>query len=514
MYLTVIDIIIIVSYMVGLSLIGIYFSQRQTSRAEYFLGDRKMYWFLAGGSVLATILSTISYLSVPGEVIRYGVAYCLGLFVTPLIIPIVNRVLIPSIVRLPITSAYQYLGKRFDRGTGNLASTIFVFKALIWMGIIIYTASFAFSEISGLSIFATIVILGVITTFYTSVGGFRTVIWTDNLQLWILLAGALSIPAYVAILIGSGPLGWWEIFSRAGSAEIQVFSFDPTVRITVIGVMLHVFFWNICANGGDQVALQRYLSTPSIRAARRSVWVYAWSNVLLYSALSICGLALFAYYAHISGVPVQEFQVQIAPEADRLMPRFIVQELPSGISGLVMAALLAAAMSSLSSGINSISGVLMSHFLGRRKSDQGSLSLGKWVAVLAGFSGIGVAVAIALVMRQTNWNILDLSGRVNDLFVGPLAVLFFGGILFRRAGKRAITLGFLLAVGSSLFISFSREWFGLEEISWMWVVPVSFAVGLLFAGLLSLFFAPPSEEQVKGLTLSRELMRGKHSQTL
>ena len=501
MHLSALDIGVIVAYMLGLSLIGIHFSRKQTSRDEYFLGDRKVYWFLAGGSVLATILSTISYLSVPGEIIRYGFAYCFGLIVAPLIIPIVNRILIPTITRLPITSAYEYLERRFNTGIGSMASVIFVLKALIWSGIIIYTASFAFAEISGFNIFWVIVFLGVITTFYTSVGGFRAVIWTDNIQLWILLSGAICIPVYVAFLIGSGPVQWWDTFSQAGRADMQVFSFDPTVRITIVGIMLNIFFWNICANGGDQVAIQRYLSTPDLKAARRSVWVYAWSNFVLYSTLAVCGLSLFAYYAHVSGLPVQEFQAQVAPEGDRLMPRFIAQQLPSGVSGLLMAALLAAAMSSLSSAINSVSGVLMKHFFGRQDDDRKGLSIDKKVAFLAGVAGICVASVIATVMQTSDWNILDLSGRVNDVFVGPIAVLFFAGILFPRVGKEAVMLGFLIAVGSSLFISFGKEWFGLEKaISWMWGIPFSFLVGLLFARLLGSFFAPPPQERVDGLT--------------
>ena len=501
MSLNPIDILVIIAYMGCLSLIGIYFSRRQKSRDEYFLGDRKVFWFLAGGSVLATILSTISYLSVPGEVIRYGFAYCFGLIVAPLVIPIVNRILIPTIKGLEITSAYEYVGRRFDRGTGTLASTLFVFRTLIWSGIIIYTASFAFSEISGLGLFTTIILLGIITTFYTSVGGFRTVIWTDNLQLWILLAGALSIPIYVYYLVGTGPMGWWETFSEAGRGEMQVFSFDPTVRITIVGIMLNILFWNICANGGDQVAIQRYLSTPSVKAARRSVWVYAWSNVVLYTTLAVCGLALFAFYAHISNLPVAEFQARIAPEGDRLMPRFIAQQLPTGVSGLVMAALLSAAMSSLSSAINSISGVLTTHFGGRRKDSRRGLLLDKGVAAGAGVLGIGVAVIIAVVMSRTDWNILDLSGRVNDVFVGPIAVLFFGGILFRRVGPQAILMGFFLAASVSLFISFSKEWFGMERaISWMWGIPFSFTLGMIVAGLGGFLFRRPSPEQIQGLT--------------
>ena len=230
MNLNPIDILVIIAYMGSLSLIGIYFSRRQKSRDEYFLGDRKVFWFLAGGSVLATILSTISYLSVPGEVIRYGFAYCFGLIVAPLVIPIVNRILIPTIKGLEITSAYEYVDRRFDRSTGNLASTLFVFRTLIWSGIIIYTASFAFSEISGLGLFTTIILLGVITTFYTSVGGFRTVIWTDNLQLWILLAGR-ALHSNIRLLSGGdGTDGLVGDLLRSGTgrdADLQLRSHGP-----------------------------------------------------------------------------------------------------------------------------------------------------------------------------------------------------------------------------------------------------------------------------------------------
>ena len=149
-------------------------------------------------------------------------------------------------------------------------------------------------------------------------------------------------------------------------------------------------------------------------------------------------------------------------------------------------------MSSLSSAINSISGVLTTHFGSGRKDSRRGLLLGKGVAAGAGILGIGVAIIIAVVMSRTDWNILDLSGRVNDVFVGPIAVLFFGGILFRRVGPQAILLGFFLAASVSLFVSFSKEWFGMERaISWMWGIPFSFTLGMIVAGLGGFLFRRP-----------------------
>jgi len=501
MSLTNLDFIVIVAYLLGMALIGLYFAQRQTSRDEYFLGGRRTHWLLAGGSILATLLSSISYLSLPGEMIRYGFGFFAGVLSVPLVVPLMNSTLLPALKRLPITSVYEYLERRFDGQVRTLTGSIFLVRTLLWMGLIIYTASFAMVEVTGWNVYTTILVIGVITTFYTSAGGLQTVIWTDNLQLLILFGGAVAIPVYIGLTIGQGPMEWWSSFSQAGRGEIAAFSWDPMVRITLFGALMSQFFWNVCTQGSDQVAVQRLLSTPSLKEAQRSLWVYAAANVVLLFFLAICGLALFAYYAHESGLPMQAFQEQIAPEADKLMPRFIVQVLPSGVSGLLVAALLAAAMSSLSSGINSISSVISSDFLNRQSGEGESLWFDRFSGIAAGLAGVAMACLITLAMQTSDWNLVELTGRVNHIFVGPIGVLFFAGILIRRAGKSAGLAGFLGGTAISLYICFGKEWFGLEEsVSFLWVVPASFVGGLLISLLVSLMGQPPPEEKVRGLT--------------
>jgi SSS family solute:Na+ symporter len=459
---------------------------------------------------MATMLSTITFLSVPGEMIRYGIAYFSGVVAIPLIVPVVNRVLIPTLKSLPITSAYQYLEKRFDVRFRTLAAGIFVARTLLWMGLIIYTCSFAISEITGWNLYLTILAAGLITTFYTAAGGLRTVVWTDNLQLVVLLGGALAIPVVIGFSISSGPLDWWHTFSQAGRTQIQTFSWDPTVRITVVGTMMAQFFWNICSHGSDQVAVQRYLSTPSVASARRSVWVFVTLNVMIMVALMICGLSLFAFYASQSQLNVQQFQQRIAPEADRILPRFIVEGLPSGVSGLLLAALLAAAMSSLSSGINSISGVVISDFLEERKwfKSQGhSLWIDKAISVVTGGIGIGMSVGIARAVSTTAWNLVELTGRLNHIFVGPLGVLFFAGMLLRRVGTPAAALGFASSTLASLLVCFGKEWFGLpRSISFLWVVPAPFLIGMAMTLLLSFVFRPPNHPGLSALMIKRDYL--------
>lgn len=490
MRITALDLGVLLAYMAALTWLGLHFSGRQTTREEYLLGDRNVHWLLAGGSILATLVSSITYLSAPGEMIRYGVTYFYGILALPLAIPVITRVLMPMVKRLEVASVYGYLETRFEWRVRSLASFVFVARTFLWMALIIYTCALPVAEMTGWGIYVTVLVMGVVTTFYTSIGGLRTVIWTDNLQLLILFGGALAIPLFVWLSIGSSPLAWIRDFSAAGRTHIEGFSLDPTVRTTVAGAMLAQFFWNVCTHGADQVAVQRYLSTPSIQSARRSVWVFALFNMILLLALMLCGLALFAFYFQRAGSPVEAFQQEIAARADRVMPMFIVQELPPGLAGLLLAAVLAAAMSSLSSGINAVCGVVVADWLerfGLFAEHLKTLRADKLVSALAGAVGTGIAIAMAAAVGRTRWNLVELTGRVNHVFVGPLAVLVFAGILFKRSGTSSALAGFGLGLATSLFVSFGGELFGLARSpSFLLVVPASFLVGLACAGSLSL----------------------------
>jgi solute:Na+ symporter, SSS family len=487
MQLNALDIAVIVAYLAAMSLIGLYFSKSQKSREDFFLGGRGMHWILVGGSL--SLFSTISFMAIPGEMIRYGLGFFVVYPFVPLVVPVINRIVLPVLMRLKITSAYDYLAQRFDVRVSKISEYVFAVKTLIWMGAIIYTASLAVSEVTGLDIFLIITVIGIITTFYTSAGGLRSVIWTDFIQTALFTGCALIIPIYVAYAIGSGPLGWWESFSQAGRTEIVHFSTDPTVRVTTFGKMASVMFYFICTSTSDQMIVQRYLSTPSLREARRSVWVFMLSNLTSIFFLVICGLALFAFYHHRSTLPMEEFQAEIAGMADRAMPQFIVQELPHGVSGLIIAGLLAAAMSGLSSGMNSISSVIITD-LSKQFSNvrllQRPLVLERLTGIVISGFGVALAVAITFGMRETNWNLIELSGRLVNLFVGPLAVFVLAGILIKRANGASAVIGFIASTFVSFLIGFGKQIFGFEQnISFTWIIPASFLVGFGVVAILS-----------------------------
>jgi SSS family solute:Na+ symporter len=216
------------------------------------------------------------------------------------------------------------------------------------------------------------------------------------------------------------------------------------------------------------------------------------STVLSIFFLMICGLSLFAFYENRSGQSPQVYQQTISGHADRIMPQFISQELPHGISGLIIAGLLAAAMSGLSSGMNATASVLIGDLaprLHRFRILRKPLVLERLVGICLGAMGIALAVLITVSMRRNDWNLVELSGRVNHLFIGPLAVLFFSGILIKRAVGEAVLAGFVVSVIVSALISYSKQLFGLEQsISFMWVIPCSCVIGVVISGLTSFLF--------------------------
>lgn len=470
------DVAIIVLYFLGLTAVGLWCARKQESREDYHLGGGKIHWLLAGGSVLVTLLSTLTFLAGPGEMVRYGIAYFAGALALPFCAPVINRLLVPLFRSMPATSIYEFLEVRFGRAVRELAAWVFVVRSLLWIGLIVYSCTMAAVEVTGFDFTQTLLVTGIITVFYATIGGFKTVVWTDNIQLVILLIGAVAVPVYVWYSMGTGPGAWWQTFSEAGRAKIEVFSFDPTVRITLVGMALMHFFWTLCANASDQAAAQRYLSTETEGDAKKSVWTFATMNMLFTALLMLCGLALFAYYARQSGLPVQEFQASVAPRADKLMPMFIARELPVGLSGLLLAALLSAAMSSISSGVNSISSVVMTDLW--RAPEESSLVRDKAVAAGSGALGIAVALLMSWSVNAAGWNLYETTSRVNNLFVGPMAVFFLTAVLIPGATKRGVLAGFGAGTLMAVFISFGTA-FGLEKaISFTWLVPSSCLVGL------------------------------------
>jgi SSS family transporter len=443
----------------------------------------------------------------PGELIRNGLGYFVWIPTIILLTPVINRIIIPALMRLRTTTVYDYFETRYGLSARLLGAAVFSVTRLLWTGLVIHTISFALAEMTGFPIWQIVIVIGLITTAFTTAGGAAAVVWTDCFQFLIQIAGALYVPLYIMSLTKVGPAEWWSTFEAAGRTSVPVFSLDLTVRITIVGAVLESVLWNLCTHSSDQMATQRYFSTPSVKAAQRSVWVFTVTQILLTILLMLCGLALFYLHFSRSGLPLQEFQNQIATgdTADRLLPRFIVQELPVGLAGLLIAAMMAAAIDSLSSGINSIASVGLIDIFQRLRivsSDKNDLAKdvaqARVIAIVVGLAGTLIALGVTSA-RADDWNLIDLIHRFNHLFVAPLGVIMLLAILRPCVGLKAAIVGFFAGCVGSLAVAFSGPLlrpFGFERaISYTWIMPVSFVVSWAVSEIVAAF-APARQNDV------------------
>ncbi len=485
-------------------------SRKQGTTEEFFLGGRRMPWFAVGLSIMATLMSTISYLAVPGEMIQHGIGMFAGQLAVPFAMVVVLCLWVPFFMRLRLTSVYEYLEQRFSPGARLLAATLFILLRLGWLGVIIYTCSMAVDKmvqieplaLPGIAwggepvkappLYLWIALIGIFTSAYTAVGGIRAVIWTDVMQSVIMFAGVIITISYVWFATGEGPVQWWSI---AGEAHRQhtsppLLTLDVTVRVTILTAMMHSFFWIVCTHGSDQMVVQRYFTTTSLGAALRSYAISAVSDLTVAALLAMSGLALFAFYhQHPTFLSPEIAPIQ---SADKWFPYFIAHQLPPGLGGLILAALFAAGMSSVSSGINSVSAVAVTDVVSRlsRGADHEanglsrarrlSLVIGVFATLLAaGFARLAEKPSAAEVHREEELvleqsakiaeeadsppvaahaqNIMELMAKGFNMFLGPLAGLFFIGMFLPRSTSRSAIPAVFCGLAVSIVWSYWQE---------------------------------------------------------
>ena len=473
-------------YMLAMLLVGWYYSRRVTTTDEYLLGGRSMKPWAVGLSLFATLLSTISYLSWPGEMIKHGPMMLCALLAYPFIAVAVGWALIPYFMRLNVTSAYEVLEARFGLSVRMVGSLFFLSLRLLWMAVIIYaTISQVIVPLLGLDQASTpwlCALLGVITIIYTSLGGLRAVVVTDVAQTLILFGGAILTMGVVTWQLG-GVSAWWPTEWDPNWQEPQL-GYDPAARVTLVGAFIATFTWFVCTAGSDQMAIQRYLATRDVASARRMFFVSLAAGGAVQLFLALLGFALLAYFrTH----PHQLADGQsIAATADQLFPQFIVFALPTGISGLVVGGLFAAAMSSLSSGLNSSCSVVTVDFIDRfrknRESEIDHVRLARYTSVVIG----AVVVLLSSYVGIVQGNMLEIAYKVVNLLVAPLFGLFFMALFVRWATPFGTLVGAVAGLTTACAINYWQELTGTPGISFLWAMPLSLLAQIALGMLASL----------------------------
>lgn len=444
--LSKLDYIVLGLYLLFMVAIGAHFARRETTTEEFFLGGRRIPWWAAGLSIFGTQLSAITFMAIPAT--AYGTdwrRFVGQLMVLPVFV-LVIAFFLPVFRRLNVTTAYEFLELRFSRTVRLCASGLFILFQLGRMGIVLFLPAIALSAVTGVDTYACIAFMGVLATVYTALGGISAVIWTDVLQVVVLIGGA-TVCLFVAVS-GAGGLGA-ALDAARDADKLAVFDWRwGTSEMAGWVLIVGFFFTNLVPYATDQTVVQRYLTTRNEKEAAKSLWLNFAITVptgLLFFGL---GTALWAYF------DVNPVKASLLPaQPDQLVPWFVVSELPSGVAGLLIAGILAAAMSSLDSSMNSISTAIVNDFLPGTRDHTGTgrghrLDFVRGLTVALGV--LGTLAAMFLATFEVKY-LFDAFQRVIGLLGGGVAGVFVLAIFTRTTNATGALWG--LAIGGALTVT-------------------------------------------------------------
>lgn len=487
-----VDYAVIGVYLLLLVGLGAFFSRRGRTTDDFFLAGGRVPWWAAGLSIFGTQLSALTFMGLPAKAYAEDWVFVLVNTGILFVAPVVVYFYLPFFRRLRVTTAYEYLEKRFSLAVRLFGSLSFVLYQLGRMGIVVALPAIALATVTGLDVYLCILVMGVLATAYTVLGGIEAVIWTDVLQVIVLVGGAIvSFFLILAHLDG----GWGEFVAVAAAADkfhMVNWTWDYTTAALWV-VLVGNALASLAPYTTDQAVVQRYLTTKDEGAARRAIWTNA---VLVVPATVLffgVGTALWVFY--------QTYPAQLSPAfatgelaGDAIFPFFIAAELPPGVSGLVIAGLFAAAMSSLDSSMNSMATAFVTDFyrrLGRGVTEPQALRMAKGLTLGLGVVGTGTALLIASLDVESLWTLfLALVG----LFASPLAGVFALGIFTRRATGPGVLVG---AVVSALVLYAVQRYTDVHLFLYA-AVGLGVCVGV---GYLASLLRPGPARDLAGLTI-------------
>lgn len=519
----VLDLVIIFGYLAGVTLLGTWFARKQETTRDYFLGDRSVPWWAIAASIVATETSTITFISVPGIAFARGgnfqflqlvLGYMLGRVV-------ISLLFIPSYFRGELLTVYQLLDRRFGARIKMLAASLFVLMRNIADGVRllltaivlanVYTAFQPQADFETILV-ASVILIGAVMIIFTYFGGMEAVIWVEVVQLGIYIAGALA----AAIVIIKLTDGGFAASLSAGRAFQKFTLFDfgfrttahtfnlpftsSSYRLTLPVDLTKTFtFWagliggcflTMSTHGTDQYLVQRYLCTDRPRRAAAALLSSGVVILAQFIGFLFIGVLLFAFYHPYTDASYATLSATQSAfpfrGGDQVFPDFITKHLPSGLSGLVVAAIFAAAMSS---SLNSIAATAVNDLykpFRPRRSDSHYLKVSHWLTLLWGV----VQIAVALLVRHRNRSALDQALSIASLINGPVLGVFLVGTFLRRVSEPPALIGMLTSTALMLYVYFETN------IAWTWYVLIGSLITFVVAWVAGQAFSPaPKSKQ-------------------
>lgn len=429
------NILVIILYFVSLAWIGYYFSKKQKNTNDYFKGGGRLPWWAVGLSIFGTSLSAITFMSIPAKAYTSDWSYMFVNAGILMVVPLILYLFIPFYRKLNVTTAYEYLEQRFNSLIRILCSLAFILFQIGRMGIVLFLPAIALNVVTGFDIFLCIGLMGILSLIYTMMGGIEAVVWTDALQVVILLGGAILVVVIAAFNIPDGFSGIIQEAAADNKFNLGSLNFDLR-QSTLWTVLIATFFTNLTTYGTDQTMVQRYMTTETEKQAEKSVLTNAILTIPATLIFFFVGTVLYIYYKHNPA----DLSLTIT-DGDAILPWYIYSQLPQGITGLLISGIFAAAMSTLSSSMNSAATAYIVDIHSKIVKKEGSnLHTAKIATLFLGIAGIAFAYMMATWEIKSLW---DEFNKILGIILGSLGGLFLLGMVTRRANAAGALCGII-----------------------------------------------------------------------
>lgn len=503
--LTPLDYTVIAVYVLGTALFGLKAGGKQTSTNDYFLGNRSLPWWAVCFSVVATETSTLTVIGVPA--VSYGgtllflqitFGYLLGRLIVAL-------VFLPRYYQGNLVTAYALLSQRYGDGMRATASATFLVTRLLADGVRLFATAIPLKVIAesagwDVSYLAIIVAIGLVTIVYTFVGGIKAVVWMDVIQMTLYVGGAIVA---IALLAGELPAGWFAEASAAGKTHIfdwgptESFGAWATTNYTLLAAVVGGAIFSMASHGTDQLIVQRLLTCKNLGDSRKALIGSGFMVMLQFALFLVVGLMLWSYYG---GVSVEALGLT---RGDEIFPKYIIEEMPPGLSGLLLAGIIAAAMSTLSSSLNALASSTMmdlyERFSSKTLEDAKALRLARFFTLFWGL----VFIVFASMFTSSDNPVVELGLAIASFTYGGLLGVFLLGLLDRRTRQIDAIVAFLATI-VLMFLIIQGVWYspevgwtfqlfpsaemradlGLRAIGWPWYTTIGASITLAIGTLL------------------------------
>jgi len=484
-----INYLVLFGYLLSMVGVGAYFAKTNRSTNDYFRGGQHIPWWAAGCSIFATMLSSLTYTGIPAKAYAQDWVYAIGNFLIPVVAVVAVFVAMPFFRGIDATSAYEYLEKRFSRGVRLFGSASFTLFHIFRMAVVMSLTGLALAVATPLTPSQSVLLMGILSILYCTMGGIEAVIWTDTIQTGVLMGGAVFALSMLIMGVDGGVVGFFEVADKADKFTIANTHWDLTSsQIALWVIIVGAIGQNLSSYTADQAVVQRYMTTADRKLAARSIWTNAVLTVPATILFFGIGTALFAYY--------QSHPEKLDPTiaTDQIFPLFIAREMPIGIAGLIVAGVFAAAQSTVSTSMNSTATTIVTDFMRPFEcchSESGYLKAARLWTLVIGI--LGTLLGLVFINPEIK-SLFDAFIKVIGLFMGVLGGLFVLGAVTQRANARGAMIGAVFGAGLMFYLwQFTRVNGYLYNTSGiMTCLLVGYVASLLF---------PADQRDLNGLTI-------------